>query len=125
MRTCKHCGQPIIGRRRDAVYCSVRCNRRACEWRVSRRAGRPRDHVTRFCAVCGAEFVSRRFSQVYCGRACKTFALNARRIDKQRKTDSEPRVSPALILRRTKAIREKWTLREIRARRTSNAPESA
>jgi len=80
--------------------------------------------VTRYCAVCGAEFVTRRYSQLYCGRACRWYALNARRIDKQRKTDAEPRVSPALIARRTAAIREKWTLREIRTRKTSNAPES-
>jgi hypothetical protein len=125
VRLCQHCRRPIVGRRRDAKYCSARCNNRACESRAGRRAGKPRDRVRRFCCVCGAEFVTKRFSQVYCGKPCKWWALNARRIDKRRRTDADPRVSPALIMRRTAAIRSKWTVTEIRRRRTANVRDES
>ena len=100
---CQHCGGEIPGRPKK--FCSAKCRNGAKYQRV--RPDVPRDNVPRVCVVCSQAFISRRYSQIYCGRKCKTYALNARRIEKQRKTQAEPQVSPALIQRRAAAIRQR------------------
>jgi len=67
--------------------------------------GVPIDDHEQTCVVCDRRFRTVRYSQLYCGAKCRTYALNARRIDKQRRTGAPPRVSPAMIARRAAVIR--------------------
>ena len=126
VKTCPHCSTDFTGRRSNAVYCSARCQllakKRRQYYRLARAAGLPLDHVDRVCYGCEIIFRTVRWNQMYCSPKCKTYVLNGRRIDKQRKTDEEPRVSPALIQRRAAAIRTTWTDRQERRGLTSNVP---
>ena len=75
-----------------------------------RRLGLPADNQTMTCPVCETTFLSNRAHQKYCTKACQLHTLNKRRLEKQgRKSTREPFLAPKLILKRAKAVREKWS----------------
>lgn len=107
MTCCKRCGNPIPRRKGGGKWCSPRCRRAASR---ARPAWQLADKQERVCPVCSQRFTSRRYSQLYCSRQCKWHALNARRINKLRKTVAKSRVSPQLAMRRAIALRPLWSI---------------
>jgi hypothetical protein len=79
------------------------------------------DRQAKVCEVCGTPFVSRRSMQIYCSRKCCQYVQNKKQIDKRRKTEAPPRVSPELASRRAAAIRAGWS-EETRILRRENVP---
>lgn len=70
MDPCAWCGAEMpIGKRLDAIYCSVRCKQKAYDAFV--RAEREREKAGRPCAHCGKPIApqKRRHAQ-YCSRTC-------------------------------------------------------
>lgn len=63
-RTCPTCAAPVEGRR-DKVYCSERCRKKA------ENARRPQPRHKCRCAVCDVEFVATRSWARYCSKACE------------------------------------------------------
>ncbi len=116
---CRQCGSLFRSTRRRK-YCSDGCRRKAKYER--NRNGTPPDRHPAVCPVCEIQFVTRRFNQTYCSPQCRWHALNKRRIDKTRRTDRPPFVSPQLAYRRAAAIRQKWSEGE-RKRRDKMVPE--
>lgn len=103
-KSCQRCGLEFVGRP-GQKYCCKRCSNAAAVARQRRRRGRARHREQRACVVCGATYTSVRSHQRYCGRVCRTYSKNKNRIDKNRKTDADPHVSPELIARRAAVIR--------------------
>lgn len=122
---CRECGRLFYYRFARKLYCSVECKRKH-KARESKRRGReagvPCDNVEKECPVCGSTFTTNRAFQIYCSKQCRGHVLNGRRIDKQRKTNEETRVSPELVYRRAKAVRQHWTEGE-RLRHDGLVPE--
>lgn len=69
IKHCATCGEPIVGRRSVALYCS-----KVCQWRRYNKA-RARMKACRKpikqCTVCGKEIVGRRSDALYCSKACQ------------------------------------------------------
>jgi hypothetical protein len=74
MKTCALCGKDVIGRFGRALYCSVRCRRRAEYLRA-----RPMERQER-CLLCGREIVGRHRDARYCSRDCSYKAWYLRQV---------------------------------------------
>jgi hypothetical protein len=78
-KTCTHCGQPIRGKRPQALYCSVRCRLDAQierrRQRIKKRRGEDpfwRDgRWWQWCGWCCERFWTRRPDAQYCSPACR------------------------------------------------------
>lgn len=70
MRTCRHCGEPIIGRAANARYCSSLCKVHAAYDRESSARGRKPSHHVRTCGFCGVEFLTSGGNHKFCSREC-------------------------------------------------------
>jgi len=119
-RICPTCGQRFLPNQPHRKYCSPACQQRA-KLERERKGPLPDKHKAT-CPVCDVEFVTKRWNQLYCSKQCRWYALNHRRINKMRRTNEEPRVSPQLIRRRAAAIRQKWD-QGTRLRRGKRLPE--
>lgn len=119
-KACARCGKQFLARK-GTKFCGVRCSNATARERWRRRQGLPVDRQERVCQVCGATFTTRRAMQVNCSRKCGQFVRNKRLIDKRRKTDAPPRVSPVMIERRAAAIRAGWN-QETRFERREAVP---
>ncbi len=81
MKTCRQCSQPIEGRTRRALFCSVACKdtwhlQRLRDDTSSRLAGRA-------CVVCGNELTTRSGKARTCSRECSVKWQNAKRREAQ------------------------------------------
>lgn len=73
-KICPVCGKVFVGRKWNAVYCSIECQKKRAnkdnqqKYRVEHRT-----HPfirERVCDVCGKPFVAKSFNQKYCGHDC-------------------------------------------------------
>ncbi len=94
-RSCKRCGQPIVGRRSLAIYCSDKCKERRqrpykpnptaqAAYRAKYRQAKlaAREAAKRPCKKCGQPIpTSKRANAVYCSDECRQYVSRARPVE--------------------------------------------
>lgn len=72
MKSCEFCGNPIIGKRRGAKYCSKDCGRKASNIRTGHCTYTTKEtYVVKKCSRCGEEFSTNNPRRIYCSAKCK------------------------------------------------------
>lgn len=70
--SCKFCGEEIVNRNLNAIYCSAECKWKARNLRVSKKRKENKKQIVNLseCAFCGIEYNKNRSWQTTCSRSC-------------------------------------------------------
>jgi len=83
-KSCAMCGESFIASKKDAMYCSQKCNHKA--YRQRERAKKKAERVTyeKNCDACGAACTAKRSTTTFCSDKCRAKLSRARKRAEQR-----------------------------------------